>query len=269
MHADPDSLIYLYGIVPADAPAPPPDLTGLEERPVRLHSVGQIAAVVSGVPQSLYGDDPLNARLDDLAWVGDRGVAHERVLDWFVERCPIIPLSLFSIHRGLERVQERLRSEEPSFGRLLARLAGHKEWGIKLWRREAEVAAGIDRLSPSLGPINREIDESPPGRRFLLERKRETIRAEEVRAASKRVAHEVFDALSGTADGATSVALPGGIPGAERTLLLHAAFLVADERFDSFREVVNAQAARLAGSGFEIEFTGPWPPYHFTSSGDE
>jgi hypothetical protein len=265
----PDNLVYLYGIVPVDSPEPPAALTGVEDAPVALVRMQRVAALVSEVPASKYSDEALNARLDDLEWVGTRGVSHERVLDWYAERGPVIPLSLFSLHRDVERLEKRVGAETTSFARVLERLAGHKEWGIKLWRRDSEAREGIDRLSPSLQALAREIEASPPGKRFLLERKRETMRTEEVRGISKKVAHDVFGALRSEAAEATTAAIPASAAGGERLLLLHAAFLIPDERFEAFQGAVNEQAARIAGSGFEIEFTGPWPPYHFTSLNDE
>jgi hypothetical protein len=155
-------------------------------------------------------------------------------------------------------------AEQDNLDRLLAKLSGRREWGVKLWRTDSEAAAGIDRISASLEALNRQIDESPPGKRYLLERKRETMRAEEVRAASKRIAHELYSRLGEHSSGAVSVALPTGVAGADRTLLLHAAFLVANDSFERFQGALNEEARRLAGTGFTMELTGPWPPYHFT-----
>jgi hypothetical protein len=264
LSAESDTLVYLYGIVPADSPEPPGDLRGIESAAVSLLRAGGVAALVSHVPARWYDDEPLNSRLDDLGWVGARGLEHERVLDWYVERGPVIPLSLFSIHRDLARVEARVAGESASFQRVLDRLSGRREWGIKLWREEAGAREGIDRLSPSLQVLGREIEAAPPGKRFLLERKREAMRTEEVRSISKRVAHELFGTLRRVAGEAVAVPLPAGTAGAERTLLLQAAFLVPEAGFAEFQGAVTEQASRLAGSGFELEFTGPWAPYHFT-----
>ena len=262
-------LVYLYGIVPADAPEPDAALEGIEGGYVRLLRAGRVAAVISDVPEQLYGDEALNGRLDDLAWVGGRGMEHERVLDWYVEQGAVLPLSLFSLHRDEARVRGRLESEEDAYHRALDKLSGRKEWGIKLWRNESEAAEGIDRLSASLQVLNEELEAAPPGRRFLLARKRDAMRAEEVRALSSRIAHDVFSALRAAADAAVSIRLPAGVAARDRTLLLHAAYLVRDDGFATFQAAVTGQAADLNGSGFEIEFTGPWPPYNFTGDDDE
>lgn len=264
-----ENLVYLYGIVSADAADPDDLLTGIEGGAVRLLRVGRIGAVISDVPAASYADDDLNARLDDLAWVGERGMEHERVLDWYAERGAVLPLSLFSIHSDEERVRRRLEVDEAEYERSLDRLLGRKEWGIKLWRNEADVVEGIDRMSASLQALIAEIESASPGRKFLLERRRGAMRTEEVRVLSGRIAHDLFAALREAADAAVSMRLPGGMTGTERTLLLHAAYLVPDARFEGFQAAVTEEAAKLAGSGFELEFTGPWPPYNFTSDAED
>jgi hypothetical protein len=264
----PDTLVYLYGIVPANAPPPPPDVLGLEGGEVRLLPAGRVAAVVSEVPRDRYDEDALNERLDDLAWVGEQGVAHERVLDWYAERVPIIPLSLFSLHRDAIRVADRVASDQEDYSRRLARLSGRKEWGVKVWRREGRAAETIHSLSPALQALGAEIEAAPAGKRFLLEKKRQTLRQEEVRAVSRRVAHEVHAELRARSVAGTAVPLPSGAPSGERALLLHAAYLVADDSFEEFRAAASDLVARFA-PGFEVELTGPWPPYHFVEPDDE
>ena len=262
-----EPLLYTYGIVRADTQRPDEELRGVEDTAVDLLIVGAVAAIVGRVPADIYSDDALNARLDDLAWVGERGMAHERVLDWFAERGPVVPLSLFSLHRDSDRLAARITEDAGAFATALDRLTGSREWGIKLWRHDATAREGIDQLSPSLQALGKEIENAPAGRRFLLERKREAMRAEEVRAISARIAHELFAALRrAAADGVTVPIPPAG--GGERVLLLHAAFLVTDEAFPAFQAALSDEAGRIKGSGFELEFTGPWPPYHFSELDD-
>lgn len=260
------TLTYLYAVVPADAAEPPADLVGLEGGAVRLLRAGPLAAVVGEVPAESYGDEALNGRLGDLAWVGERGLAHEQVLDWFAERGPVIPLSLFSLHRADERVRERLETEAERLVALLERLRGRREWGIKLWRDDTAVAEHVDTLSPALQALAREIEAAPPGRRFLLQKKRDAARAEELRSVSKRLAHRVFELLGAAAERAATVPLPLTPPETPRTLLLHSAFLVPEDAFAAFQRRVGEVAREVGGVGFEIEFTGPWPPYHFAGS---
>ena len=261
-----EMLLYLYGIVGGESDAPPGDLAGLESAPVRLLQEGPLAAVVSEVRADRYADDELNARLGDIAWVGERGLAHERVLDWFAERGPVVPLSPFSLHRDEARVRERLTAESGRVLPLLERLRGRREWRVKVWRRDEQVAQHLDELSPMLRALSVEIESAPAGRRYLLLKKRDAARGDELRRVSERVGQLVFEELRGHADGGTVLPAPRDLPPSNRTLTLDSAWLVEEEAFAAFQRRLGELAGEFQPNGFEFEFTGPWPPYHFTTA---
>lgn len=258
-----ETLIYLYGIVREDAPDPPAELTGIESAPVRLLRADGVAAVVGDVSSEIYAAEKLDARLADLAWVGERGVAHEIVLTWFADRGPVIPLSLFSLHRDEQRVRERLGQHAPRLRELLTRLAGRQEWGVKVRRIDATLAAHLELLSPRLRALAQEMESAPPGRRFLLAKKRDAMRGEELRAVSADTARRVFEELEASAERSTRLAVVANAAEAERPLVLHGAFLVPQAEFATFQQRLSEAAHRYGSLGFEFEFTGPWPAYHF------
>jgi hypothetical protein len=257
------SLLYLYGLAGTDAPAPPADLRGVEGAPVRSVPLGSVVAVVSAVPADEYGEAEVEARLTDLAWVGERGVAHERVLGWFADRGPVIPLAPFSLHRDEARLRERLAPLEAGFRDTLERLRGRREYGVRVWRTDA-ASAHLGALSPAIRSLEEEIAAASPGRRFLLQKKHQAVCRDELRGVGAAVARDVFDALAAAAERAValSIAVPDSGP-APRVLVLHAAFLVEESAFAGFRDAVSRRASELGVLGFECEFTGPWPPYHF------
>jgi hypothetical protein len=259
-----ETLTYLYGVAPADAPEPPADLEGIDGAPVRVVRGDRMAGVVSNVAAEHYSDAALDERLADLGWVGPRGIAHERVLDWFAERGPLVPLSLFSLHRDESRVLERLAADADRLERVLARLSGRREWGVKLWREESIAADHLAELSPAAAQMQGEIDQAPPGKQFLLRKKLDAFRAEELRRVSTRISHQVYAELRSAADGSVSVQIPPSAGAANRTLILHAAFLVPDGGFETFRGRLSALAGGLRPRGFDFEFSGPWPAYHFS-----
>jgi Gas vesicle synthesis protein GvpL/GvpF. len=259
-----DQLIYLYGIVPADAPESASDLTGLEGAEVQLVRYPEtgIGGIVSRVPAGDYEENKLNSRLDDLEWIGERGLAHETVLSWYAERGPVIPLSLFSLHQDEDRLRERLAQDAETNLRVLESLRGRTEWGVRLWRMDERFKEQIDEISPALQALTEEMEGVQPGRRFLLEKKRDGLMKDEMRTASAKVAREFFERIDAFAERSTRMSIPP-VPSEGKTLVLHSAFLVDDERYAEFQKALNEQANRVAEIGFETEFTGPWPAYHF------
>lgn len=259
------TLTYIYGVVPPDAAEPPEALRGIDGHAVRLLHGGGVAGIVSEVSADLYAEDTLNARLTDLAWVGERGVAHEGVLTWYADRGTVIPLAPFSLHRDEARVRERLEEDSARYDEVLARLAGRQEWSIKVWRVGERFAEHLDELSPRLRALTDEMRKTTPGRRFLLAKKRDAARAEELRAVSGEVGRQVFEELKERAEASQVLPIPAPVQASERTLALHATFLVREAEFAPFQQRVSVLAARYQPTGFDWEFTGPWPPYHFAS----
>jgi hypothetical protein len=257
------SLLYLYGIARADAPPAPAHLGGVDGQPVILVPVDGMAAIASPVGAAEYGEAALESRLADLQWVGERGVAHERVLNWFADRGPVIPLAPFSLHQDERRLRERLAPLRERFCAALQRLQGRREYGVKIWRTE-EVASHLRELSPRIRALEEEMAAATPGRRFLLHKKLQAAERDELRAAVSAVARTAFQALERLADGAVNLPITAPQPAeCARALVLHAAFLVKEEAFPAFQAGVASRAAELGALGFQWEFTGPWPAYHF------
>ena len=96
--------LYLYGFVPTDAPKPD-QLSGIANAPVQLLANGGIAAVISHVPADDYAPERIEQRLQDLKWVAEQGVAHERVVAWFVDHAQILPAPLFTMYSSADALR--------------------------------------------------------------------------------------------------------------------------------------------------------------------
>lgn len=261
-----DSLVYLYGVVPGSAPEPPESLRGIDETSVRLVAAGKLAGVVSTVAAGAYRAEALDARLSDVGWVGQRGMEHERVLTWFVDRTTVIPSAPFSLHATDERVRERLAGHAVQLERTLERVAGHREMGIRIWRDEARFAEHLGRRSAALMEMEQAITAATPGRRYLLQKKLDALRAEERARVSGELVRRAERELRAAAADACLLSIPPieGQP-RDRTLVLYAAYLVPSTGGAAFDEAVQRVAAEHLETGLEWEYTGPWPPYHFVS----
>lgn len=262
-----DTLVYLYGAVSASADTPSTGVEGVGKSAVWLLPAPPVAGVASEVAAAAFSTEALDRRTQELEWMAEQGAAHERVLLWFADRGPVVPFAPFSLHADRERARERLQSEGEGLARVLDRLAGKREWGVRLWRDDAVAKAGLGSTSGEVAALDREMEDAAPGRRFLLERKRSKLQERELGAATRELAEGVYAALSREAAGAARRAIPP-LKKAGRRVVLDACFLVSEEGFEHFREKVGEERRRLRGRGFEVDFTGPWPPYHFAGQGD-
>jgi hypothetical protein len=257
--------LYLYGFVPPATPAPT-DLTGIAGSPIELLSSGDVKAVVGRVPAQDYAPGRIEDRLQDLKWVAEQGVAHERVVAWFVDHAQILPAPLFTMYSSPAALHTAVADRIADVHAELQRLHGHREWDVKIFFDEDAMRENAARLSDKVAQLDQEIAAAAAGKRYLLQKKRADLLKSEVRQAAHRKAIEVIDTVKPhTADTRT---LP--LPRTDEVLpvVLHAALLVRTEQEPHIIAALEAQTAQLKAVGMDLSFSGPWAPYRFTGEHD-
>lgn len=248
---------YLYCLVRTDRSPDARDLpAGLPDAgvPRLLQLEPSLWLVVGDVDPGRYSEERLAERLDDLEWVSEHAIAHERVVSHFVGDATIVPMKLFTIFSSDDRAVEHIRGQRQRIEAILDRVEGRVEIGVRVsLDREGARARAEESAAGSDAEAGR------PGTAFLLGRKRQRDAARDAVAAARDAARECLQALQGIAD--ESVRPGTSPPGA--TLLAEGSFLVRRERVGDFEEVADGWARRLSGLDCEVVLTGPWPPYGF------
>ena len=238
----------------------PPSLAGVPEglpgtaAPRPLHLDGDLWLVVADAPLPEYGGAEIESRLSDLSWVSDRALAHERVVEHAASLAPVLPMKLFTLFRGDQRAIAHLREQRDEIGRILDRIAGRVEWGVRILFREDEARRkAVAAIEPGERPSS--------GTSFLLRKKAEKESARDLAAGARVEADRAYEELSARAAEARRRAPDSGEVGAR--LLLDAAFLVPSAEGEAFEAEVQRVAGRLAERDCEVTLTGPWPAYNF------
>jgi hypothetical protein len=260
-------LCYVYGIVREsfDASRAP---AGLDDAAVSVAKSGRIGAIMSRVPESMYGASAVEETSGDVAWLSPRAMAHDRVLTWAQEHGGVIPMPMFSLWRSEAALTKSLAAQASDLTRVFDRVSGADEFGLRVHRRDAALLASIDDFDPEIAKLRREAGAASPGQRYLLEAKVAEQGKNAVRAVAQRMAKQIFEELRAISRDALSRPLtpePGHVPDA--TLVLNGAFLVDRKRLDEFRAAVGAHVRDYQPRGLAFDFTGPWPPYNFVSKG--
>lgn len=266
---------YVYGVVPAGF-APQRPASGIEDADVVVERDDDrgIAALVSSLDGSEYTPPRLDDRIADVAWLGPRAAAHDLVLTWASDRGEVVPLPMFSMFNGIEAVRRMLSERGPELVKALAHVAGAREYGIRLYRVDSELLGAVTTLSPRLAAMERAAREATPGQRYLLERKLDIEKRDEMRVVGRTIADELWNDLRETSRDAVRSPIPrvsaaDAESAARGTMVLNAAFLVGSDALRPFQSVLTAFAERHEGRGFRVDFTGPWPPYHFVGQATE
>lgn len=247
---------YLYCLVKATrAPSlarVPAGLTGATA-PVAHRVATSLWLIAADVPLSIYGSPELDGRLRDLDWVARAALAHEGVVEHFARSrsASVIPAKLFTMFSTLDKALTDVAGRRGSLDRVMRRIAGCEEWGIR-----------IARQLPVAEPVAPK--RTRTGTAFLTARKAARDAVTNARAEAGAAAEDAFKRLARIARDATRRERrtePGTNPP-----VLEAAFLVPVKARARFRAEAARSAKACAKAGVELTLTGPWPAYNFISA---
>jgi hypothetical protein len=251
-----DTGTYVYAVTREPAgPAALEGLRGVAEAPVRALTHAGLVAYVSTVPLEEFGEEPLRRSLEDLDWVGEAARAHNRVVETVAETVPAAPVRLVTVYSGDEQVADMLQRRHDDFAEVLAQVTGRREWGVKAY---AEKPAP----RPSPGEAEGGLVATRPGTEYLKRRKASLRTRDDAWRDAAARAERVHETLAGVAV-ASRRHRPQDpqLSGRDDWMLLNGAYLVDEHRSEAFAATLDA----LREPGLELDLTGPWAPYSFTT----
>jgi hypothetical protein len=211
--------------------------------------------VVSDAPLARYGEEAIQRGLSDLDWVSRAAVAHERIVESFIDAAAVLPMKLFTIFNNDERALEHVRRDRGRIDALLKRLTNHHEWGVRvvLDRTRAAAAKPARRTAAST---------ATSGAAYLTRKKAQRDATMELAERARETVAALYDRMAARARAATRRSATE-LPAQGGPLLLDAAFLVPRTRSRAFQGLVAREARSLSRQGYGVSLTGPWPPYTF------
>jgi hypothetical protein len=260
--------VYVYGVTDRTELAGLPAEGVAAGKPVTLLPYRDLAAVVSEVPLDEWGQEALEARLADLAWLEARVRTHQAVLDAVLPLATLAPMKFATIYLSQDGVTEFLTAHYDEFVALLGHLRGRQEWGLKLYCDDATLAAHIAEISPEVARLRAEIASKPKGAAYLLARKLQETSDHESERVEMDVADRTHTALTEQSVAAGLNPLQSTeITGRTERMLLNGAYLVDAAALEAFQAALAEIAAEYGSRGFQFELSGPWPAYNFTRLG--
>ncbi|WP_406143336.1 GvpL/GvpF family gas vesicle protein [Streptomyces sp. NBC_01012] len=239
--------------------------------PLRLLTVGGVSAVVQDVPAAEFSEAALRDRLADAAELERCARTHHDVVTAAASVGPAVPLPLATLYLDDERACTSLRENQDRFRAVLERITGRAEWAVKVYMTHSDTlarsaASGHDGTPP---PDTGTEPRQRSGRAYMNRlRGRQQLREshrEAALAAAERVDSTLRDLAVGTVQ-----RRPHGpeVTGKDRTQVMNAACLIAEERTAELTDTMRRLRASLDVDGIEIDVSGPWAPYSFTDGED-
>ena len=214
-------------------------------------SYKNLSALVSQVSLSDFGEREIKKNLKDMEWTKKMVVAHEMIVETLMKTCqPLLPMKFCTIFKGNKQVEGILKNRYVEFRQTLSRLKDKEEWGIKMYGK-----------IPAEGKAKRK---SSKGADYLLLRKKEDEIEKKAEQEMMRNANKVHRQLEKYAfSSVVSDLLPKKATGKTSEMMLNTAYLVPKEKLTEFKDESKRLQEEYGKLGFEINFTGPWPPYNF------
>lgn len=259
-----EEVAYAYAVLRAaeDLETALDGVEGVAGAPVRLVPEGAgsaLSAAVSSVPAHDFREDALRRHLEDLDWLETVARAHHTVIEALAARTTVLPLRLATVYLDDGRVGAMLREEADAFSDALERLAGHLEWGVKIY-----VEPQPDPLATDAPAMADTADGLSPGRAYLRARRSQRHSRDESYRAARETAERVEAIGRAMAAGhARHRVQQGELAAGAGENVVNDAYLLPREAAAEFRSRVLDTAQGLPG--VRVDVTGPWAPYSFAT----
>jgi hypothetical protein len=171
------ALRYVYAICRPFRSALQRQLSGVAGSPPKQLTHHGLIAVVSTVPETDFAEEPLRAHLEDLDWLTATARAHQQVIDALTVVTTPLPLRLATVFRDDSGVRTMMEAREEDFRRVLDRLEGRVEWGVKVYAEpEPTEAAQPEEAAEAAEAAETGRPERAPGsgRDYLRQRRMQT-----------------------------------------------------------------------------------------------
>ncbi|SDC65912.1 MULTISPECIES: GvpL/GvpF family gas vesicle protein [unclassified Candidatus Frackibacter] len=258
--------LYLYCIL--DSPEKVKiDLLGIDNihKPYVMSYQG-VGVLVSEVSLIDFGQKELERKVRDLDWLHDKANRHEILIEQAMELTTVIPITFGTVFESKIELKELLKESIPKIKELFAIVKGHEEWGLKLYCDFSQLRRTISGLHDGIKELKRCLENSEEGMEQFLERRLEMELDKEVKNKAFSVADEVYEKLSSIATKShLNELLDIEITGISKPMVLNSVYLINKQYVANFLLKLKEFEDKYSEFGFYFYYSGPWPPYNFSS----
>ncbi len=232
----------------------------------------ELEAVVSKVSSEEFRSEEVQKKAqEDLKWIKEKGVAHERVIEEAMRRndkiLSLIPMRFGTIFREKARLKQVLDKDYSKIKGVLEKIQGKQEWGVKVYLKDKrKFEQLIKEKNKAIKEKEREIADLPEGMAFFMEEELKEVISKELNKQLDNIVESLFETLKKHAVGSVkNKVLEKELTGRPEPMVLNVAYLILKEKIEDFRKEVEDLNQEMQTKGFCLEYTGPWPAFNFTS----
>lgn len=229
---------------------------GIENNPVYTICQGNLCAMVHDCPATPYIS---NDKEQVIVWVK----AHQKIIDAaYAQLGNVIPFTFDVIIKGKnpeQSVREWLRRDEEELKKKIERTKGKQEFGIKIFLHKEHITKIIDMNNKEIQEIKENIKTAKKGMAYFHKQKIQKIVEKESEKYAALYSKEVYNQIISLV---YDIKVQKTQKHDDTIMIMHASVLVKKEDVQTLGTILDHIHKK---QGFSVEFTGPWPPYSFTS----
>lgn len=223
-------------------------------------------AVTKLVQADEYSEENQKKNFSNFSWIEAQVRNHIEVISLIMKNNTVIPCKFGTIFKSEASLKEFLCSYSLALLENLDFVEGKEEWAVKVFSNPEFVSEKVSMDSEAIRSLEQQIKVSSPGKSFLLKKRRTDLIEQEVERFCNNHAQECFDILKSNCElHEINKLLPKNLSGNEGEMILNASFFIKKQMVNRFVNAAHSLKKDYLSMGFELEFTGPWPPFSFIS----
>jgi len=265
-----NDLIYLYGLVPKNEAdkvtvSDMPDFSGNGQ--LRAVPIGDAAAIVCTLDGNEYSEEFIKEKTShDMEWLQEKAFHHHETVLELARRFTVIPLKFCTLYKSEDSL---VSSIEPSLDKLqtaFKSIAGNEEWNLKIYCNDELLKQQFSASNPALEEKKAAISELPKGRQFFENKKIDKWLDGEIEKEKDKMGETIHKQLSDFAlSGNVKKTWSKDATGRTDPMTWNSVYLISKPEVEGFLKKVEDYQKNLEAAGWQLEATGPWPAYHFSS----
>jgi len=224
-----------------------------------------IEAIVSEVDLSKLNAKTIKEKLqEDAKWTEQNVKRHHEVIAEANKTSAVIPMKFGTLYKTKKNLEAMLKKHYAKFKALLLRLKDKQEWGVKGYLEYKKFGEVLKNKNKEIRTLEKKRSSVPEGMKWYVDRKSDELIAGQIEHEVEEELKRIIDKLEKhTEEVRLNDLLPKIVGEPGKDMILNAACLVRNDRFDAFQSLLRELAKEHDASGINLLLTGPWPPYNF------
>lgn len=225
---------------------------------------GKAQAIISKVPLDIYGENALQARLNDPSWFEKTLRHHNNILSQIQSQTIMVPMRVCTICDSMESLSDFLEEHHDDFLSTLELIEGNQAWRFSIFCNQRKLRHLTERASNRVRAIQAELSGKLTDDGDPLWQKLEAVLEDEARSVCRaciKHSHGILSALASR----NLIHSQGSLTGtdANEQEIFRCEYLVANKREPAFTKEIQTLIQSYKSLGFDLKIEGPMAPEEF------